>query len=123
VEDDPAARHALTALLESEGYLVDAAASLGEADARMSAEHPPDVVVLDMTLPDGDGAAWLTRRNQESTWTPPVIALTGLTAKEDALRIRSAGVRRMLVKPIDVAELLFALEDVLEAPRRNRSES
>jgi CheY-like chemotaxis protein len=122
VEDDEPSRYGLSALLESEGYLVDAAGSLGEADAKMGAAHSPDVVVLDVTLPDGDGAAWLEKRNEQALSTPPVIALTGVTADEDTRRIRSAGVRLVLTKPVNVTQLLLALKETLE-PKPSRAAS
>ncbi|HKD19464.1 MAG TPA: response regulator [Thermoanaerobaculia bacterium] len=122
IEDDEPSRYGLAALLESEGYLVDSAASLNEADARMGAAHSPDVVLLDVTLPDGDGAAWLERRNAQAASTPPVIALTGVTADEDTRRIRSAGVRLVLTKPVNVTQLLLALKDTLDPPKSKLAE-
>ena len=120
VEDDEPSRYGLAALLESEGYLVEASVSLREAEARMGGAQAPDVVVLDVTLPDGDGATWLEQRNAQAISTPPVIALTGVTADEDTRRIRSAGVRLVLSKPVNVTQLLLALKDTLEAARPKR---
>jgi signal transduction histidine kinase len=122
IEDDEPSRYGLAALLESEGYLVDAAASLKDADTGIERNHPPDVLVLDVTLPDGDGAAWLEHRNENQLPTPPVIALTGVTADEDTRRIRSAGVRLVLTKPVNVTQLLLALKDTLEASTAKRAE-
>ena len=88
----------------------------------MTGTRSPDAVRLDVTLPDGDGAAWLADRNRKALPTPPVIALTGLTADEDTRRIRSAGVRLVLTKPVNVTQLLLALKDTLEASTAKRAE-
>src|SRR5262249_29835861 len=116
VEDDEPSRYGLAALLESEGYAVDSVRSLQETDARMTVGGGPDLLVLDVTLPDGDGAAWLGRRRRRELPTPPVIALTGVTADEDTRRIREAGVRLVLSKPVNVTQLLLALRENLEGP-------
>ena len=113
VEDDEPSRYGLAALLESEGYVADSAGSLEEAERKLAADMP-DILVLDVTLPDGDGAAWLERRVRQRLVTPPVLALTGVTADEDTRRIRASGVRLVLSKPVNVNQLLLALEEILE---------
>jgi DNA-binding response OmpR family regulator len=102
----------MKALLESEGYEVSEAASLAEADAACAGK-PPDVVVLDITLPDGDGAAWVGLLQKNAALTFPVIALTGVTADEDRRRIEQAGVTAVLQKPVDVPLLFEALRSCL----------
>lgn len=112
VEDDPSSRYGLRSLLESEGYEVTEASALAEAE-QIAMREPPDVVILDITLPDGDGAEWLrllTKR--EGGRVPfPVIALTGITADEDTRRIKQSGVRAVLQKPVNVGLLFQTLDD------------
>ena len=74
-----------------------------------------DAVILDVTLPDGDGATWLARRKERQLDTPPVLALTGVTADEDIRRIRASGVRQVLTKPVNVTQLLLVLKETLIA--------
>ena len=112
VEDDEASRYGMHALLESEGYAVETAGSLGEAEESL-ARAEADVILLDVTLPDGDGAAWLQRRASRSDATPPVLALTGVT---DTRRIRDSGVERILTKPVNVTQLLLVLKETLDRP-------
>ena len=114
VEDDQASRYGLRALLESEGYEIQEAANLEEANAFLK-DTAPAAIVLDITLPDGDGAVWLRERLNRDRGFPPVIALTGVTADADTRRIEAAGVRRVLTKPVDVARLLTSLRDMLSA--------
>ncbi len=113
VEDDGSSRYGLKSLLESEGYEVSEARDLASAAERIAADFP-EVVVLDITLPDGDGAAWLSALREKGPVMFPVIALTGVTADEDRRRIERAGVCAVLHKPVNVHMLFEALRDCLE---------
>ena len=117
VEDDGSSRYGLKSLLESEGYQVFEASDLAQAVERIAADAP-EVVVLDITLPDGDGAAWLTALREKGAVTFPVIALTGVTADEDRRRIERAGVCAVLHKPVNVHMLFESLRDCLEPATR-----
>lgn len=115
VEDDDSSRYGLKSLLESEGYSVTEARNLSEASGRLSADSP-EVAVLDITLPDGDGAAWLASLREQGPLPCPVIALTGVTADDDRRRIERSGVAAVLHKPVNVSLLFEALEECLERP-------
>ena len=118
VEDDSSSRYGLKSLLEAEGYDVAEAATLAETDDEV-VRRRPDVVILDITLPDGDGAEWATRLQKKGPLPFPVLALTGITADEDRRRIEQAGVCAVLQKPVDIALLLDALRDCLR-PTKER---
>lgn len=111
VEDDAFSRYGLKSLLESEGYEVTEAGAL--SDAEDSARRlPPDIVILDITLPDGDGAEWLQLVAKREGKVPfPVIVLTGITADEDTRRIERSGVFAILQKPVNVGLLFQTLRD------------
>jgi CheY-like chemotaxis protein len=110
VEDDASSRYGLKSLLESEGYEVREASTLAEAEDSIR-HSPPDVLVLDITLPDGDGAEWLSlRRKRGEEVAFPVVALTGITADEDTRRIEQSGVVAVLQKPVNVALLFQVLQ-------------
>ena len=119
VEDDASSRYGLKSLLESEGYRVEEAGSLAEAES-LAGRLRPDVVVLDITLPDGDGAEWVRLRQKKGRLEFPVIALTGVTADEDRRRIEQSGVGAVLSKPVNVNLLFEALRDCL-APKTNEA--
>jgi len=113
VEDDEFSRYGLKSLLESEGYEVTEAATLAETEIVVGKKRP-DVLILDITLPDGDGAEWLKRtRKRSGDLSFPVIALTGVTADEDRRRIEQAGVSAVLHKPVNVSLLFGALKESL----------
>ena len=111
VEDDASSRYGLKSLLESEGYTVAEAGALAEAE-ESARDAPPDVLILDITLPDGDGAEWLRLLAKREGRVPfPVIVLTGITADEDTRRIEQSGVFAVLQKPVNVGLLFQALRD------------
>ena len=119
VEDDASSRYGLKSLLESEGYRVSEAADLAQAERRIE-EEMPEVLVLDITLPDGDGAVWLSARHERNAARFPVVALTGVTADEDRRRIERSGVCAVLHKPVNVHLLFEALRDCLEPSKAAR---
>lgn len=121
VEDDAASRYGLKSLLDSEGYRIHEAGTVAEAEDGIR-RFAPDLVVLDITLPDGDGAEWLKLIQKRGPLPCPVIALTGVTADQDRRRIEEAGVRAVLNKPVDVTLLFEALRDCLE-PAASRQPS
>jgi CheY-like chemotaxis protein len=110
VEDDAASRYGLKSLLESEGYVVVEAASLAQADGILR-DGAPDIAIVDITLPDGDGAEWVKLRRKKAAVNFPLLALTGMTADEDRRRIEKSGFCAVLQKPVDIPVLLKALSD------------
>lgn len=114
VEDDPELRNTLREALGVEGYRVHAAASL--ADARALLAHAfdadrPDLVLLDLGLPDGDGESFLARLRQ--TGAPPVIVVSARHGDDPKVRLLDAGADDYLVKPFSLAELLARMRVAL----------
>ena len=116
VDDEPQIRRALRAALQAEGYRVDLAATGGEALAAVSLE-PPDLVILDLGLPDGDGAEVCARLR--TTSRVPVIVLSVRDAEGEKVRALDRGADDYLVKPFGIAELLARIRAAL---RRSREE-
>ncbi len=76
-----------------------------EAGVSMAAEHLPDVILMDIRLPDMSGSAALRRlRDVEETAAIPVVALTSLAMKGDRERLLAEGFDGYLEKPIDVRQ-------------------
>jgi two-component system response regulator MprA len=107
-EDDDELRGILRQALEREGYVVRATASGSEA-IRVFGEAPPDVLVLDIGLPDADGRDVCQALRARGIQTP-VLFLTARDALPDRLSAFHAGGDDYLVKPFAVAELLVRLE-------------
>jgi CheY-like chemotaxis protein len=106
VEDNETIRHAFRILLEDSGYEVIEAAS-GEDALRRADEEQPDLILLDLGLPDVGGLE-VTRRIRSSDRTREivVIALTGRALETDEDACLAAGCTAYLSKPIDSAGLL-----------------
>jgi two-component system, OmpR family, KDP operon response regulator KdpE len=105
VEDDRELRNTLREALRVEGHEVHTAASLSEALALLTGlgERGPELVLLDLGLPDGDGATVLAQlRRREAT---PVIVITARDAEANKVRLLDAGADDYLVKPFGIAEL------------------
>jgi two-component system KDP operon response regulator KdpE len=110
VEDEPPLRRFLRAALESHGYRFVEAGSVREAE-QLATSHNPDLFLLDLGLPDGDGVD-LTRRLRE--WTrAPIVVISARGREEDKVDALDAGADDYLTKPFGVAELLARLRVAL----------
>lgn len=105
VEDNPDAAETLSELLSLWGHEVQIARTGGEG-LEHAAAHRPDVVILDIGLPDIDGYAVARRlRKLPGLQSVRIIALTGYGQAEDQRRSRGAGFDAHLVKQADLKEL------------------
>lgn len=103
VEDDLLLQEGLALALNSDGYAVDTAATANDADALIqSGEY--SLVILDLGLPDKDGATLLSQWRRRGLKTP-VLILTARDALEDRVSGLDAGADDYLVKPFALAEL------------------
>jgi two-component system KDP operon response regulator KdpE len=105
VDDSAAVTGALRVLFEETGSDVSVAATARDAIA-VAASRPVDVMLLDLTLPDGDGLGVLTTLRERALEPRVTAALTGRAEPEIAARCKAAGCRDVLVKPVPIAELL-----------------
>ena len=110
-EDDDALRGALRAALEREGMTVRATASGSEA-VRAFAERPPDVLVLDIGLPDADGRDVCQALRARGV-TSPVLFLTARGSVTDRISGFHAGGDDYLTKPFALGELLVRVRALL----------
>jgi two-component system, OmpR family, KDP operon response regulator KdpE len=114
VEDEPQIRRFVRAALEAEGWQVHEAATqqrgLVEAGTRK-----PDLLVLDLGLPDGDGLDLIRAVRQ---WTSvPIVVLSARADETDKVEALDAGADDYLTKPFGVAELLARVRANLRRPR------
>jgi len=114
IEDDPVARADLEARLAANGYTVARAADAASALTVVNREHP-DLILLDLGLPAGDGYLVLERlRKIEALASIPVLIVTGRGDAETRKRLAALGVAPVLTKPVDTDVLLRAISAALE---------
>ncbi len=115
VEDEPDVAELLRARLESNGYQVHVEA-LGRAALTSARNERPDLVILDLMLPDMDGYAVSEGlRALYRSWSVPILMLTARGEARDKLRGYGTGADAYMTKPYDARELLQTLEHLLDA--------
>jgi two-component system KDP operon response regulator KdpE len=120
VEDEPAIRRYLRAALEGEGYRVEEAET-GAKALRVAARQPPDLVVLDMGLPDADGRDVLRRLRE---WlAAPVLVLSARDQEAQKVAALDAGADDYLTKPFGTGELLARVRAGLRRAARAGDEA
>src|SRR4051794_14005761 len=110
IEDEPEIRNVVRVLLETERYRVVEAgdAARGEIEARA---HKPDLLLVDLGLPDDDGVALIRRVR---VWSPvPIIVLSARTMEEQKIAALDAGADDYVTKPFGAAELLARVRAAL----------
>ena len=105
VEDSPMINGALKLLLESGGFDVTLATTIAEAVAWDQAT-PPDVMLLDITLPDGDGLEVIGALHSRGLKPATTFAMTGHSDAATHERCMAAGCSDVLIKPVPVNQLL-----------------
>lgn len=110
IDDEPGIVDFIEVGLRDEGYAVLAAATAAEG-LRALREQPPDVVVLDVGLPDEDGFSLLARIRAESD--VPVVMLTARGELDDRIRGLELGADDYIAKPFHFAELVARVRALL----------
>ena len=110
VDDDQHLLKALRITLQAHGYAVETAAD-GEAALIAASRNPPGIVVLDLGLPDMDGAAVLRELRRWST--APVLVLSARHGSSDKVDALDAGADDYITKPFGLEELLARLRALL----------
>ena len=113
VDDESLFAKAVQKRLHRAGMNVAIAESLSEA-ARQLAKFRPDLVLLDMRLPDGSGLDLLTEIRAGDTPDLPVVVLTAFGDLDNAVAVMKQRAMDYLKKPVDLEELVITLEKVLE---------
>jgi two-component system, OmpR family, KDP operon response regulator KdpE len=116
IEDEAPIRKFLCKSLQSEGYLVRER-DLGEEGLRQAAQEPPEIIILDLGLPDIDGVTVLKRLRE--WYTAPILILSARDQEAQKVEALDGGADDYLTKPFSVPELLARLRVLLR--RANRS--
>jgi len=110
VDDDKNSRNALATLVGELGFAPHTAGSLREARGRLLAE-PPDVVLLDLVLPDGSGFDLIEDLKQQ-TDRAEIVVITGQASVSTAVEALRCGASDYLTKPVDAARLRAMLANL-----------
>ena len=115
IEDEPQMRRFLRAALENEAYRLVEAPTAREGLAQVAGQNP-DIILLDLGLPDGDGID-LTRRIREWAGTP-IVVISARGQEGDKVAALDAGADDYLTKPFSVGELLARMRVALRHAAR-----
>jgi two-component system KDP operon response regulator KdpE len=114
IEDEPQIRRFVRGALEDEGWQVHEAASLREGIAAAGTRQP-DLLVVDLGLPDGDGVALI---RDVRRWSPvPIVVLSARTDEAQKIAALDAGADDYLTKPFGTGELLARVRAHLRRQR------
>jgi DNA-binding NtrC family response regulator len=117
VDDEALLRMSLRTRLASEGYELLEAGTAAEAFEQLASE--PDLVLLDLHLPDGDGLAVLRQIKQRSPDTV-VILMTAFSSIENAVEAMKLGAFHYVNKPFDLEEIMLLADKALETTQLRR---
>lgn len=113
VDDEPDIRHLLQEILQDEGYSVAIAENAASArQARRS--QRPDLILLDIWMPDVDGITLLKEWSEKEPLNQPVIIMSGHGTVETAVEATRLGAYDYIEKPLSLAKLLLTVEHALE---------
>ena len=116
-DDDPGVRELLGRVLEYEHYGVTYAKTGREAAAKFASD-PPDLVLLDLNMPDKDGWESFGMMCNEHPFIPVIV----ITARPDQLQhAQNLGVDALMEKPLDLAVLLMAIRNLLAETELERT--
>ena len=120
IEDEPPIRRFLRASLTNEGYRLNEAAS-GEEGLRVASSQPPDLVILDLGLPDIDGQEVLRRLRE--WFTAPIIILSARDQEIQKIKALDNGADDYVTKPFGIGELLARMRTAIRHANRVDPES
>ncbi len=120
VDDDPDIVQFVRMNLELEGFEAETADN-GRTALELAKQRPPDLILLDVMMPEMDGLTVLRRlRNSPATANVPVIILTAKALAEDRVKGLNLGADDYITKPFDLEELLARVKTVLRRAQQMR---
>lgn len=120
IEDEPDIRGLVSDILTDEGYEIHVAESVSKAREACRSERP-DLILLDVWLPDGDGIGLLREWKEEGGTLPcPVVMMSGHGTVETAVEATRLGAYDFIEKPLSMAKLILTVARAIEADRLSR---
>lgn len=119
VDDEPDIRELIADILGDEGHDVMSAADAAAAREQRRA-HSPDLILLDVWMPDTDGISLLREWREAGALECPVVMISGHGTVETAVEATRLGAYDFIEKPVSMAKLLVTVTNALEAGRLKR---
>ncbi|MBR5507548.1 MAG: response regulator transcription factor [Clostridia bacterium] len=119
IEDEDNINNLLKALLETNGYQVVSAKSCSSGEM-LFASHRPDLVILDLGLPDSDGMTFLNKVRK--VFLTPIIVLSARIDEKDKVAALDMGANDYVTKPFGSAELVARVRSAIRNSRRSTDE-
>ena len=116
VDDEPDIRSLLQEILEDEGYDVETAEN-GSTARQAYHQYQPNLILLDIWMPDVDGITLLKEWTDEGKLSAPVIMMSGHGTVETAVEATRLGAYDFIEKPLSLAKLLLTVEQALESSK------
>lgn len=120
IDDEPDICSSVKDILEDEGYQV-ATAENGEAARRLVRQRTPELMLLDIWMPDIDGISLLKEFSGEMDIKAPVVMMSGHGTVETAMEATRLGARDFIEKPLSLAKLIHTVEHVLREDDSNNA--
>ena len=120
VDDEADIRGMVQEILTEEGYEVRVAGNAAEARAAR-AQGDPDLMLLDIWMPDMDGISLLREWTRDGALAFPVVMMSGHGTVETAVEATRLGAIDFVEKPLSLAKLLRTVEQAVEAGRESRA--
>ncbi len=119
VDDEPDIRELIADILGDEGHEVSAAAD-AQAAREQRRQQSPDLILLDVWMPDTDGISLLREWRDAGALDCPVVMISGHGSVETAVEATRLGAYDFIEKPVSMAKLLVTVGNALEAGRLKR---
>jgi len=116
VDDEPDIRDLVGEILADEGHEVAFAANAAEA-REVRSQQPPDLILLDVWMPDTDGISLLREWRDSGTLDCPVVMISGHGSVETAVEATRLGAFDFVEKPVSMARLTVTVENAIESGR------
>ena len=116
VDDEPDIAHLVREILQDEGFTVSVAGDAAEAREARRARRP-DLILLDIWLPDTDGVSLLEEWARQSPLDTPVVMMSGHGTIETAVEATRLGAYDFIEKPLSTPKLLLSVHRALEAAK------
>jgi DNA-binding NtrC family response regulator len=116
VDDEADIRRLLQEILQEEGFEIEVAANAREARERR-AQRPPDLILLDIWMPDVDGVTLLREWNSNPAVSCPVVMMSGHGTVETAVEATRLGAFDFIEKPLSISKLLLTVHRALDSRR------